>query len=418
MNKTIQRILEVLWLIVFFLLISVIIKYYIEANTDTVKEEEREQLVIMAVYEEDQSDEYLKQIVQEYSDIVDNPEVRLQYVSQSGFQKQLCIDKDQNNLPDLIICENVMTPALESMGILQDLSEYMTTQKASEYLKIAYNSTVVNGTCYAVPFTSNPYVVFYNEDHLNKYQMEIPEQMEEFYKLCKETKTLGTYNFGIAVKNKEDITSCFLQMIYSAGGTLRNLDNENCMQLYEMLGDMRDEDIITQDVVNWNQNDLMKAFSKGLVKIAIAKLSSMSILENEALKFNFKIAEIPYMQKQSYLLQGDNIGITTTANYDKALKLLEYLTSPEVVKKYYENTYCLSVRSDLIVNPAKERGLSDDFVEKERNQSILKSSYSTWFIISDAMAGNLADFFGDKSITPEEIASRLQEDIRNAILER
>ena len=418
MNRTIQKLLICLWVLVFSLLVGVILQYYREANAVVLKEEKRDQLVIMAVCEEDESDEYLKRLVDEYSRRPGNPEVRIQYVSQSGFQKQLCIDKDQNNLPDLIICENVMTSALQSMGILKDLSGYMTADRASRYLKNAYSSTIVNGVCYAVPFTSNPYVVFYNEDHLKKHDAAIPDDMEEFYKLCRETNTLGTYNFGIAMKNKEDITSSFLQMIYSAGGTLRSLDTENCMQLYGMLGDMRDEDIIAQDVINWNQKDLMKAFSKGYVKIAVAELSSMSILENSERKFPYKIAEIPYIQKQTYLLQGDNIGVTVTANTGESIKLLDYLTSREVIKSYCENTYCLSVRTDLSVNPGAGRGLTDVFVERERNQSILKSAYSTWFIISDGIAGNLTDFFGDKTITPEEISKRLQGDIRNAILER
>lgn len=418
MNRTVQKLLICLWLLVSFLLISVILKYYKESNEVTAVEEKRDQLVVMAVSEEDESGDYLKRLVDEYSKLQGNPEVRIQYVSQSGFQKQLCIDKDQNNLPDLIICENVMTPALESMGILRDLSDYMTAERASLYLKNAYSSTVVNGICYSVPFTSNPYVVFYNEDHLRKHNATIPETMEELLKLCRETSTLGTYNFGFAMKNKEDIASSLLQMIYSAGGTLRSLDTENCKKLYEMLGNMRDEGIIDQDVINWNQKELMKAFSKGYVKIAIAELSSMSILENSDKKCKYKIAEIPYIQKQTYLLQGDNIGITVTADMEESIKLLDYLTSREVVKSYYENTYCLSVRTDVTVNPGLVRGLPDEFVERERNQSILKNAYTTWFIISDGIAGNLTDFLGDKTITPEEVSKRLQGDIRSAILER
>lgn len=419
MNKTIQRLLLCFWVLVFFLLVSVVVKYYRENGVEVPREEEkRDEVVLMAVCEERENDEYLKELVEEYSGIPGNPQVRLQYVSQSSFQKQLCIDKDQNNLPDLIICENVMTPALQSMGILKDLSGYMTADKSSEYLKNAYNSTVVNGVCYGVPFTSNPYVMFYNQDYLKKYNASIPGGMEEFYKLCRETNTLGTYSLGFSVKNKEDITSSFLQMIYSAGGTIRSLDTENCMRLYEMLGGMRDEGIIPQEVINWNQKDLMRAFSRGYVKIAIASLSSMSILESSDMKFQYEIAEIPYIQKQTCLLQGDNIGITATADYGEAVKLLDYLTSPQVMKKYWENTYCLSVRTDVEVNPASKRGLTDEYLKRERNQSILKSSYSTWFIISDGIAGNLAAFFGDKSITPEEVGKRLQGDIRNAIMER
>lgn len=324
MNRTVKKILICLWLVVFSLLFGVLLQYYRESFTEEAEEEKRDQLVIMVVCEGDESGDYLKRLVDEYSEIPGNPMVRIQYISQSHFQKQLCIDKDQNSLPDLIICENVMTSALQSMGILRDLSDYMTVERASLYLKNAYNSTVVNGVCYSIPFTSNPYVIFYNEEHLNNYNAVIPDTMEELYKLCRETSILGTYNFGIAMKNKEDITSAFLQMVYSAGGTLRSLDTENCMKLYEVLGNMRDEGLIDQDAINWSQRDLMRAFSNGYVKIAIAELSSMSILENAARKCRYKIAEIPYIQKHTYLLQGTNIGITATADLEESIKLLYF----------------------------------------------------------------------------------------------
>lgn len=418
MNRKIGKLLIFAWAGVLLLLAGVLVNFCRETNVTHPPGEAEKQLAIMAVYEEDESDEYLKKLIDEYSAIPGNPRVDIQYVAQSAFQKQLCLYKDQNSLPDLIVCDSVMTPALQSMEILRDLSDYMTGERRSSFLKHAYGSCVVNGICYGVPFTSNPYVVFYNKDHLTRYGKEIPDNMEDFYQLCRETKSLGTYSFGIAVKNKEDIASSFLQLVYSAGGTLRSLDSENSMKLYEILGKMRDEGIIAQDVINWNQKDLMQAFSKGYVKIAVARLSSMSLLEHSDSQINYEIAEIPYIQKQTFLFQGDMIGVTETADEAEALKLLNYLTSPEVAESYYKNTYSLSVRTDVFVNPGKMRGLSDEFVERERNQSVLKSTYSTWFIISDSIAGAMSDFFGDKSMTPQAVADRLQGEIRSAILER
>jgi len=418
MNKTIQKVLIFFWIIAIGMLTKVIIDFYQESRIVTAKEYEKQQIVVMTSCEEESNYKYLQTLLAEYSKIEGNPEVVLQYVTQAEFQKELCIRNDQNKLPDLIIYENVMTPAIQSMGILKDLSEYMTPQKTSEYLKNAYNSTVVNGIPYAVPFTSNPYVIFYNKDYFSKFHMEMPEQMQDFYNFCKESKTLGTYNFGMAAENKEDVTSCMLQMIYSAGGTLRNLDTQNCLLLYKMLGEFRDEGIIAQDIVNWNQNDLMEAFSKGLVKVAIAELSATSLLEEQNIKFEYGITEIPYIQKQSYLMQGENIGISSTADYYESLELLKYITSAEAVKNYCETAHTLSVRMDITVNPAKDHGLSQAFVERVRNQNILKSSYTSWFIISDAISENVTDFFGDKTVTAEELAEKLQEDVRNAIMER
>ena len=70
------------------------------------------------------------------------------------------------------------------------------------------------------------------------------------------------------------------------------------------------------------------------------------------------------------------------------------------------------------MNPGRKKGLTDGFVERERNQNILRNVYATWFIISDGIAGNLTEFFGDKTMSPEEVAEKISVDTRNAIMER
>ena len=70
------------------------------------------------------------------------------------------------------------------------------------------------------------------------------------------------------------------------------------------------------------------------------------------------------------------------------------------------------------MNPGRKKGLTDGFVERERNQNILRNVYATWFIISDGIAGNLINFFGDKTMSPEEVAEKISVDTRNAIMER
>ena len=48
----------------------------------------------------------------------------------------------------------------------------------------------------------------------------------------------------------------------------------------------------------------------------------------------------------------------------------------------------------------------------------MRNVYATWFIISDGIAGNLTEFFGDKTMSPEEVAEKISVDTRNAIMER
>lgn len=413
-----QRILCALWMVVLCLLIGVLGKYYQESSEQTTTETERKELIVMATYEAEPYRRILKELVEVYSDNPENPLVKIRFVAQADFQKELCIDKDKGKLPDLIISENVTVPAIVSMGILRDLTEYMDVKKSSQFIRAAYDSTLVDGKCYGVPFTCDPYVLFYNKDYWEKRDAELSADLPETFEVMKANKTLGTYNFGMSIKNKEDVAACFLQMIYSCGGTIRNLNGSQCMELYEIYEEMKNSNMISPDIINWNQSDLMEHFADGMVTMAAAKLSSLSILDSKDVDFEYRIMEIPYAQKQVYLMHGENIGVTVDADYEETIKFLEYLVKKETLEIYSKKTFCLSVRKDLSNNPAPEKGITDEFIERQRKQSVLKSSYSSWFAISGAIAENLTEFFGDTTIGAEKVAEELQEEVRTAILER
>ena len=409
-----QKILLSLITVLTISLVIVLSSYYLENTKTEKKEEVREIVTIMAIYDNEQNNKLLEKMLSEYSAAEGNPIVEISFVSQANFQKELCIRKDQNKLPDLIIMENVMTSALQSMGILSETTDYMTSEKIAEYTQNAYNSTLVNGVSYAVPFDSDPLVLFYNQDYFDSYGEKIPEKLSDFYKI----KRLGTYHLGLAVKDKEDISSIFYYLVVSSGGSIRNLQSEHCTELYHMLELLRENEILAPDTVNWNQNDLMESFANGYVKVAIARLSALSVLETKDTKFTVRIAEIPVEQRKVYLLEGQNIGITTTADDKSTMKVMQYLLRKENIQRYCEQTNHLSVRWDLNVNPAESYGLTQDYITKEREQSLLKSTYSTWFLISDAISEDMTAFLSERTMPYPEFQDKIQEDVRNAILER
>ncbi|MDD2971549.1 MAG: extracellular solute-binding protein [Lachnospiraceae bacterium] len=413
-----QKLLASFIMILTIMLVIVLSKYYIDNTKPKELPEINKKITIMSIYEDKVSNEVLESIVAEYSAMEGNPSVEIRFINQANFQKELCICKDQNKLPDIVIMENIMTSSLQSMDILWELTDYMTDEKISEYTVNSYNSTLVNGISYAVPFDSDPMVLFYNEDYFDSYGEDIPDSLSEFYQMCERTKKLGTYNLGLAVKDKEDISAVFSHLIMNSGGNIRDLESENCTGLYKIIERMRENEILAPDTINWNQNDLMEAFAQGYVKSAIARLSAISILEQRGVEFSYDIAEIPAEQRKIYLLEGQNIGITTTADKREALKVMDYLLRKENIERYCRSTYHLSVRNDLLLNPAVRFRMMHEYIAKEREQSILRSSYSTWFLISDAISGNLTNFLGNHTQSAEDFGKQIQEDVRNAIMER
>ena len=418
MNNEIYKKIVYTLLVVFCICFCILIINNKRNNDLTLGIESKKTLSILSTYESKSYKDALKVMADEYSNISGNPIIEIKNIPQSDFKKEICIAKDEEKLPDLIICDSSITPALVSMGIFKDISDYMDIKKVSEFLKISYNTTLVMGKSYGVPFTSDPYVLFYNQEYINNNEIKILDTMESFSNALKSINTVGIDKFGFSVKNKEEATSCFLQMNYSFGATIRDLDSDNSKEFYEILKEMRDNKIISSDMINWNQNDLIDKFSQGRVITCALKMSSLSILKSKDIKFKYGITEIPYGKKQSYLYHGENIGVTTNADYEEAIKFIDYITSKEGIKKYTKMIDCLSVRNDYFYNPGETLGLDDSWIQKQKEISKKKSSFASWFMISDTISNNLINFLGNTSITVDEISKKMKDNVKEAIMER
>lgn len=415
-----KKIIPVMWGVLFlmvFLLAMQLYDYWQKNVHEEIHTEETRELTILSTYEEPYIRSTLTHITENY--VKQNPELKvtLQFVNSADFQKKICLLKDAKNLPELIICDNVMTPALVSMGIYQDISDRIGEKKADQYIQAAFNTGLINGKNYALPFAADAYVLYYNKSFFEKNNFDEPKSLTELQNMLNSVHTLGNYNFAMACKNEEDITGAFLQMVYLFGGNILDLDGKGSLQFYSMLENFRDNNVFPKDMVNWNQQDLMKAFSEEMVMTAVAKLSSLPLLKQNKRNFEYGIMEIPYEHNQAYLLHGENIGITVDVNDKEVWDLLEYMTGKEAVQILADETGKFPVRIDGEYSMLQEEGMDEHFVQRERSQSMGKKSYSTWFLISSAISEQLLDFF-TTSIDAETAAHNMQESVREAILER
>lgn len=418
MRKKIQRLLAVLLGISVLVFIGIMVRYRRQTVSETIPKENTREIVVLSYYQQKNIRDALELSAKKYMESHKDIKIVLKYVNPSAFQKEICLEKDGNKLSDMIICDNAMTPALVSMGILQNLSEYYTPQKADTMLQTAYQSTLVGGKPYSVPFVCDPYVVFYNRDYYEKNHIKQPESMEGFVDVLKKVRTFGNYNLAFAAKDTDDISSLFLQMIYQYGGTILDLDGENSLDFYNVVEEFRNDNVIPRDIINWNQEDLMKNFEDGMVINVIARLSSMSLIDEEKIKFSYGIMEIPQANNEVYLMHGENIGITGDSNDREVMEFLEYLISEESIRRFCDAANKVSVYVKYENTPGEEKGLGESFFKKFRYYGTVKRSYSTWFIISEGIKSRFTEFLADLSIHAENEAKLMQNEVRDAILER
>lgn len=415
MKNKVQTVLAGLLCVLLAALLMVLAGY--AKKTEQIPEKkEGKKLVLLSDYQEKVSQNALADLIQNYREEHTDAEIELKFVSPLDFQKEICLEKDNNSLADLILCENVMTPVMASMEILRDLSDWYTPRREDTINKTAYLGTLINGKPYSVPFACDPYVVFYNQDYYEKNGILPAETMEDFLGQLLTVRTRGNYNLAFAGRDGSDLSSVFLQLIYQYGGTWLDLNGTNSRKLFEDLEKLRNARVMPKDMVNWNQQDLMGSFEQGEVVNVIAKLSSMALLDEANEKFSYGLMEIPRANNQASLLHGESISLTAGADAE-AISLLEFLTSEESSLAFCEKTDKLSVHIGTENCPGKEKGLEDAFFRRQRYQSMKKNSYSSWFLIASAIEENLTEFLGSTEKS-RDAAEQMQEAVRNAIMER
>lgn len=416
MKKRVQAVMAVLLCAVVLLLAAVLTQYR-RKDIPLQKTDDRRELVILSNYQEKACQKALQVLAEKYMDKHKDILVELKFVSPLDFQKEICLEKDNSSLADIIICENMLTPVMTSMGILRDLSDWYTPQRVDTVLKTGYLSTLVNGKSYGVPFTCDPYVVFYNENYYEKNNISPAKTMEEFVRQLKDVRTLGNFNLAFAGMDANDLSSVFLQLVYLYGGTSLDLNGMNSRELFSVLEELRDARVMPKEMINWNQQDLMSSFQKGLVVNVLAKLSSMSMLPEDEMKFSYGIMELPSEKNQTRLMHGENISVTVGSG-SEAIDLFEFLISRESSEFFCEQTNKMSAHVSVENCPGEEKGLDASFFSEQRYEGMKKNSYSSWFLIASAIEEQLTEFLSSTTLDGDEAAVLMQEAVRAAIMER
>lgn len=380
---------------------------------------ERKVLRILAPFETTTSSELLQDIASQYSKIDSNPKVEIEFISKNDFKKEICMNLDHSKLADLVICDNSTMPALIHLNVLRDLSDYINeTFKVSHYSLAQWNNTRSDGKYYGIPFTCDPYVLIWNKNLFDKNNVSVPEDWHALKAAARKVEKVGTYGIGIGARQPEEMTAFFLQMLYSTGGSIREINGEGGMKVLELLNYLKTNKLLPVQCINWNQLDLTNKFIDGEIAMMINNLSALSVIKNGNIDFEVGVAAVPFQKKENYMFHGKNIGISVTADYDASIKFLDYITQKNIVSQIAAATESIPVQVDVAYD-FKNDGyvISKEFIEKQRGQGIAKSTLNLWFDISAAISDGIYQLFNEANPSLKNIADTMQDKVRIAIIE-
>ncbi len=415
----ITAILSFVVMLVFLLIAADFYKERFRKVEETGPVPERKILRILAPYETTISCKTLQDIAEQYSGIDGNPQVEIEFISKNDFKKEICMNLDQDQLADLIICDNSIMPALINLNVLRDISSYISDSKKEHHYYLGqWNNTRSDGKYYGIPFTCDPYVLIWNKKLFEKHKVVYPETWEDLKVAARKVQEIGIKGIGIGAKQPEEVTALFIQLLYSTGGSIREINGEGGMKVFELLNYLKNNKLLSEKCINLNQLDLTNKFIKNEVAMMINNLSALSVIKAANPDFEVGVGPVPYEKKENYMFHGKNIGISVNADYEASIQFLDYITQKSIVKQIADATESIPVQVDVEYDYQDDGFvLSRDFILKQKIHVIARRSLNSWFDISTAISEGVYKMLSEREVTLKDIADAMQDKVRIAIIE-
>ena len=170
----IKKMLIVLAGIVLIAFLWIYLRFLGSHKIEKEKEMEAEAISVMAPYEVKQYQTVLKEIGEAYSQKSGNKKIEFEFIPEENIKKELLLrNLNKKNEVDMVICANTLMPELIRMGFFQELSVDQNTHQRVRQQTL-WNSVKENGKIYGIPFTCDPYVLFYRKDRMEEKNLKCP----------------------------------------------------------------------------------------------------------------------------------------------------------------------------------------------------------------------------------------------------
>jgi len=223
--------------------------------------------------------------------------------------------------------------------IIQNLTQlgYLDDEDFVEKSKLLGKDPYPLGATYALPFSGNVQLVFYNEDLID--DPSVLENWGSIYSKCQEINHSGKKGYAIRGQSGNPIVSDFLPILWAFGGDLFDENGKVILNSYQSKEALEFYCKLYQTGGNYSKDELVAAITSGEAAIALGWPSWFVSGEGSSAS----IAQIPGKKTSSsqVLATGEIgnwlLGVTSnSANPDLSLKLATYLTSEEVQRKALE----------------------------------------------------------------------------------
>jgi multiple sugar transport system substrate-binding protein len=316
---------------------------------------------------------------------------------------------------DVLGMDVIWTAEYAASGWLYDLTPVVDA-KEGEFIPSTVETVEYEGKKWALPFNTNAGFLFYRTDEVP----QPPTAWEDVYNEAKEKNGLVYQG-----ERYEGLTVDFLELLYSAGGSVLSddgetveIDSPETREVLEFMGSGVEEGAVTKAVTTYEEESSRRAFEAGNATFMRNWPYAYALGKESNIADDFEVAKFPgYGGKEGAgVVGGYNLGISAYSdNPDGSLAFAEFLTTQPVQKEMFLKATLPAVATAVYEDAEVKAEIP--FTEellKAVEQAQARPVSPVYSEISEAIFNNVFEVLNGRQ-SADEATSQMNSEIEDAL---
>ncbi|MCU0533202.1 MAG: ABC transporter substrate-binding protein [Hydrococcus sp. Prado102] len=269
-----------------------------------------------------------------------------------------------NSPYDLVFMDVTWTPKFAAAGWLLDVSDRISPQALSAFLDGDVNGGRYQGKLYRIPLRSDAGMLYYRKDLLEQAGYEPPQTFEQLIQISQslQQKKLAQWGYLWQGKQYEGLSAMFVEILKGYGAfwvdpaTLEvGLDRPEAIQAVRFLRSTIEKGISPPGVATYTEEETRLLFQNGQAVFLRNWPYVFSLAQTSEIRGQYAIQPMVHASgfDSGACLGGWGLGIAKTSRHpDEAWKVIEFLTSEEMQRKFILATGKVPSLKSLFNDPA------------------------------------------------------------------
>lgn len=286
--------------------------------------------------------------------MADNPDIVVDY-SQSNpyasYLDQLLTAASAGNAPYVAHIKAEWLPQFLELGVLKDLTPYISADVIADYAPSAIAGATVDGKLVAMPWFGNTYALYYNKALLKQAGIEtLPQTWDELIQDAYKVSALGDDIYGLAFPNSNGVEAGegynVFPALWAHGGDFQDADGKICLANEAGIATFTELQKLIQDkvspTVGNSFKDLRNLFGQGKIGFywdleATIATAAAAAADSDQFYKDFGCMVIPTMdgpKGSGYIITHYLVVLNSCPDelMPQVAKFLEYMSSSKVIQ--------------------------------------------------------------------------------------